>query len=352
MQRKSFLLLLTLTALLDMSLQAQTAIPYATTSSQGSTVITNYNDFQGAGPGLAPSQLYHERLSAPPGVPLGTAVSAGTAVNGTVVQDVGNSYNPPASRNVSVTRPTPPPTVGGGQRFVMPQSSGGSAALQGLPRHLEDPVYTFPGLVTQIAGRWVGSDYLYDLPANIGVAVDIIVPEGTLSPIDTNAVKDLVASIFASNGIDPVSEAIGDRPPLPFFHVLIFIQPNEEKYVGYVAGRLFEGVKLFRFDFTLPGTEQAITWEKQELIVTSVNQFQSELMKTISEIAHNFTGRVAYFINDKLEQEDQIRLRCGNYTSSTPRAPMAMPPRKKAPAPQKKAPPSLPALPKGSSLSK
>jgi hypothetical protein len=63
------------------------------------------------------------------------------------------------------------------------------------------PYYTFPGLVGVRRGAWVGSDYLYNIPFNIKIIVEIVMPDGKLIPLQQASLEKRVARIFEESGI-------------------------------------------------------------------------------------------------------------------------------------------------------
>lgn len=201
-----------------------------------------------------------------------------------------------------------------------------------LKTFVEEPVYTFPGMLARVGRKWVGSDYLYDLPGNIGIKVEVVSGEGIALPIDTGAVSGVVAEIFQRGGLTPESLAGENRPPLPFFHILIFTFGDETQNVAYVAGRLFEDALLARYDLEPLGTWQVISWEKQDLVITSPLQFEDQFMKTVINIAETFVNRVETYARIKEESESNSKL---YYPSAIPL------PRKSAPPQVEEAPSAL-----------
>jgi hypothetical protein len=308
MQRTIHIALMALTTSTFLSLQAQVPLPQS--AIQGSSVMTNYAT---TGPGLPASSLFESRMAQPAGVPASVSVTSSAGM-----------MTPGVGRGGAVVS-----TVPRGPLEPIPV-----APLAGdIPFHPESPSYTFPGLVTRFSGAWVGSDYLYNLPPDIGVAVDIIMPDNFPLRIDARRIKDAVADIFSRGNITPVSQAVGDHPPLPFLHILIFAQAAEESTVAFVEARYFEGVKLFRLDYVLPGTVQAITWEKQDLLVDAPNRIAEQIFASAEGLARDFVSRVHFFQRQRLEQEELLRLRCGSFSPlSGGRALPPKPRRQAAPA--------------------
>lgn len=195
---------------------------------------------------------------------------------------------------------------------------------QPVPKHIEKPVYTFPGLVAKLGNRWVGSDYLYDLDRNIGIKLEIVKEEGKNIEINGGDLVQIVGGIFNKANINPESFSTDVSPPLPFFHVLIFAFPNETTNVAFVTGRLFEEAKLGRFDLQPIGTWQVITWEKQDLIISSPYQFDEQLKKSIANIAETFVERIEFYARVKEESESNVKL---YYPTIIPPTPPPPPPK-------------------------
>lgn len=370
---RKIILLQALLIVAEAHLLAQ-AVPYNTSSVSGSTIITNYYDPNAGpnvGPGLSISPL-NARLYGPLGswssqaAPTPATVSA-TYASPTVsatyatpatvltspVTTYGNtnavpSYSVPANQ-YGVTNALPAPAVpatlyGTG---VVPSDSNPATLPRLTPRfgnfqtpaydvngqplpprvnvplvpvapgpesyggYPSEPTYFFPGLVRQNFGQWVGSDYLYNMYSNIGVVVEIVTPTDLPNPISSDEIKQNVSEIFANGGINPYAEAFLEQPPLPFFYMIIMVTQVENSYTFSISGRFFESVKIPRLNFKTPGTSQAITWERQELVTTSQNRLVEQLVFSAREIADLFVQRVRYFNFQKIEQDEMLKMRCG-----------------------------------------
>lgn len=322
---------------------------YSTSTVQGTNIITNYYDpyaTTAPGPGLVPSPL-DSRLNGPlqswsqPSAPAYTpainpsAYTAGYLGNASAYATGAYAVPQPAAApipNATYAAQPPafdingqpiPPATGFAPTFV-PSTVPGTTyrpnaplnpifGENGFPGGVPAlPTYFYPGLVRYSAvHQWVGSDYLYELPQNISVIVEIVVPPEFPFQIDTDAIRGNIESLFSASGIIPTSLSIGDLAPLPFFHLIIYALPLKDSFVFSMSGRLFEQVKLDRLDYRLPGTWQAITWEKQELVMTPQSQFAVQLNETAKNIVDAFTDRVLYFRHQKSEQDDVLRLNCG-----------------------------------------
>lgn len=174
--------------------------------------------------------------------------------------------------------------------------------------HPEEPTYTYPGLLAKLGRRWVGSDYLYNMHQNIGIVIEVVLQEGKDISVDKDGLKGIIADAFGRIGLVPEALASENTPPLPFFHVLIFAFPSENSTVAFVSGRLFEDALLARYGLDPIGTWQAISWEKQDLVVTSPMQFDAQLKKSVSNIAQTFTERVEMYSKIKEESESNAKI--------------------------------------------
>lgn len=345
-------------------LHAQSALPYSTSTVQGSTIITNFidpNAGPNVGPGLSVSPL-DSRLNAPLGTPFTpNQVSAPAPVSATYgnagappvgalrgralinqrlgigtpadsLPDVASGvpvtypagYTNPAAYPAGYTNPAYPagsvnpaaypaydanglPIPARAPESLIPVTGAGPEPFVGYPA---DPTYLFPGLVRMYLGQWVGSDYLYNMYPNIGVVVEVVSPSDLPYLVDSDQVKQSVGDVFASGGIIPFAESLLDSPPLPFFHVIVLITPVNDAYAFSISARFFEGVKVDRLNFRIPGTVQAITWEKQELVTTSQARLSEQVLLSARELADTFIQRINYFKRQKLEQDEQLKMKC------------------------------------------
>jgi hypothetical protein len=157
-----------------------------------------------------------------------------------------------------------------------------------VPQHAE---YLHPGILVFINGAWQGSDHLLNLPKNIGVYVKIIKPEEESLNTSDKDLQKQVERAFAEANIKPLTMAVAGKPPLPAFEIEIFVYPIERGYAAFLDGRLFESVILDRFKMDPNMAFQAITWEKQTLIVSPKEQFAEHIVKAVEEITGAFITR-------------------------------------------------------------
>lgn len=180
-------------------------------------------------------------------------------------------------------------------------------------------IFSSPGIATLEGNEWVGTDHLYNLPPSIGIVVEIVKPTGvqpTPQSTTTTAatspsvpgfnpamledrIKEIVASSLRAAKIFPRDLLLERGSPLPFLHFLIILHPVEKGYVAYCAGRLFEAVQLSRIFLRTGITFQAITWEKQELLIAPPEQLQQQILETVQTITFSFTDRIKNYALEK-----------------------------------------------------
>lgn len=92
--------------------------------------------------------------------------------------------------------------------------------------------------------------------------------------------------------------------PLPFFHVLIMVNPIEKGYVAYVATRLFESIDIKRSGALLDEQTafQAITWERQLLLITAKEDLLAQVNSAVDELTTEFLNRYKHFQQLRLQE--------------------------------------------------
>jgi hypothetical protein len=153
------------------------------------------------------------------------------------------------------------------------------------------PMYFHPGALIFRDGRWDGGDHLFNLPINIGVFVEIIRPQEDNLTLTEGQIQRIVETIFSSGGIVTQTLITPQQPPLPFFQIQILLYPINKGYVTCCDGRLFESVALKRIIFDPAMAFQAITWEKQTLLVAPTEAIIPQIEKSVAEIAQAFLER-------------------------------------------------------------
>jgi hypothetical protein len=151
-------------------------------------------------------------------------------------------------------------------------------------------VYTSPGIVTVQGGDWVGNEHLFNLTTEVGIVIEIVGPKGVTLPFSESILKEKVVKLFQEAKI-PVRLENGSESLLPFFHLLLMINPIEKGFVAYCSGRLFENVQVSRINLPAGIIWQAITWEKQELILFGTTQLQEQVFSVVERVVNAFVTR-------------------------------------------------------------
>lgn len=188
--------------------------------------------------------------------------------------------NPPPPKKAQPQTPAAPPKFVPPPKIKIPQQEMQSIEID----------FMSPGVVAVQGGQWLGNEHLLGVSPRIGVVVEVVKPPGIQLPISEDNIRDHVARILKAGGVHPMRDFYGVTP-LPFFHIILMITPIEKGYAVFVAGRLFEEVQLNRVHFKPGTTFQAITWEKQELVILPKEQITSELSKWLDSIANAFVER-------------------------------------------------------------
>lgn len=196
-----------------------------------------------------------------------------------------------------------------------------------LPSLNPSTIFSSPGIATLEGSEWVGSDHLYNLPTSLGIVVEIVKPgagvhvtqspgvdktasvppspSGQNIPLFEDKIKELVATGLKTIHVMPREPIIERGTPLPFIHFLIIVHPIEKGFVVYCSGRLFEAVQLSRIFLKTGITFQAITWEKQELIITPPDQLRQQVEETVQNIVNAYTDRIKNYALEKAAGQRQ-----------------------------------------------
>lgn len=202
--------------------------------------------------------------------------------------------------------PTPPPSKPPSIPLKKPpiKKPAPTFTREELERLKNSKPFTIPGIIGQRGGRWVGVDYLGHLSDHINIYVEIVQTEKHTDVLYSQAtLTSLVAKLFSEEGIIPSVE-ITNGPPLPLFHILVMVYNfDQTRYAIFCSGRLFEAVKVERKDTNPLGTWQAITWEKQELGVSTEGDLARTVIGNVEEITKSFLNRYnAYNLDEQTKQ--------------------------------------------------
>ena len=156
------------------------------------------------------------------------------------------------------------------------------------------PTFTTPGILSYQGGQWVGSEHLYNLSNNIPVVINIFKPEGLQLGLTQDSLQKRIEAAFVKEGINVTIPSTGN-PPLPFFNISIMIISIGEGVASSCSGRLFELVDNNRTQLERGVFWQAITWEDQQLTVSSREQATQEITTTVDAITATFLERYNLF---------------------------------------------------------
>lgn len=177
------------------------------------------------------------------------------------------------------------------------------AVIGGETLTTQKDIYTHPGILFKKDEVWVGTDYLYNVPKQMGLIVEVIVPSTENLKVSINDLSAKIIETFRKYGIEAQLSVPPGPSGLPFFNVLIMIYPVEKGEVALVDGRLFEQVILPRVALGKDTTIQAITWEKKTLIKSSKEDFQDFLSSAVLDVINSYGDR--FKVYDRLKQTNE-----------------------------------------------
>lgn len=171
----------------------------------------------------------------------------------------------------------------------------GKPALPVMPKP-----FGMPGVVGFQNGKWAGTDYLGFVANKITVDVEILKGENAPKLPEPSELEHRIAEIFSKSDITPKAE-LTEGPPLPFLHVLIIVYPVEkDKYAIIGSCRLFEQIQVMRKNFSPAGYWQGITWENQDIMLSSTEQLDTQIKAVVDKLVNAFVLRYRmYNPNDK-----------------------------------------------------
>jgi hypothetical protein len=155
-------------------------------------------------------------------------------------------------------------------------------------------IFSDPGIATFRQSKWIGSDHLYNLPKQIYVDIELIKQPTVLPELRTEGIRQQIRDLLTASALT-VPQAIGTTPPLPLFNMLIYIHQIDKGFVISILARLLEDVELSRIIVEKNFVFQAITWEKQIVILSPAERIQEELNLGIRDLTNNFIDSYKYF---------------------------------------------------------
>lgn len=150
------------------------------------------------------------------------------------------------------------------------------------------PDQDHPGILIFKNGVWQETDYLFNLSSQIGIAIDILQPPNAKTALSQEKLRKIVEAAFGKAAISTEVLVLDNEPALPFFHIQIILYPVEKGFTAICEGRLFESVTVKRVILDRGTFLQAITWEKQTLLVAPSETFVAQVEKAVGEIADAF----------------------------------------------------------------
>lgn len=173
-------------------------------------------------------------------------------------------------------------------------------------------IFTFPGLVGIENGTWAESENLYNLPRGIEVYAELVKPDSLELPFDAGQISHKIKEMFAKARLIPTSTAPLNEPTLPLYHVLIFVDKLDRAMVLYISCRLFEGVKLERLSLPKNFVFQAITWEKQNMVVAAPSDIPHQLESNLQEMTQGFLQLITHYNQIKSTQKQDTIMNVGD----------------------------------------
>lgn len=161
--------------------------------------------------------------------------------------------------------------------------------------------FGMPGVIGVQNGKWAGTDYLGYVSNRIGVDVEILKGENTPNLPDSAALTTHASAILTKENLIPTAEA-SDGPPLPFLHILLIVYPvDKDKFVVFGTCRLFEQIQVMRKNFSPAGFWQGITWENQDINLTTTEHLETQIKSTIDKLVGAFIERYRLY-NPSIER--------------------------------------------------
>lgn len=164
-----------------------------------------------------------------------------------------------------------------------------------------DKPFGMPGVVGLTEGKWIGTDYLRYLSKNITVSIEVLKGDNTPVKADISAIQTAIETLLKTDGLVPRAEVSGG-PPLPFLHVLVIIYPvDKDRFVIFSTCRLFEEIQVVRKGFKPSGYWQGITWENQDISLTTTDQLEAQVKSSAEVLVKAFLERYRLYNKEDLK---------------------------------------------------
>jgi hypothetical protein len=177
------------------------------------------------------------------------------------------------------------------------ETTGLPLMIREVPRqNVAPPDLIAAGLATIKQGKWVISDFFYNLSEFIGVRVEILKPQDKNIPLNGSTIERQIKSILENvANISTEANIVPCGPPLPVFHVLIMAYPCHNCCVGFVTAQLVERGRPERMQLDVNGIWQIITWERQTLVASNCEDFANQISSAVNDMTIAFANRFAYY---------------------------------------------------------
>lgn len=211
-----------------------------------------------------------------------------------VSSSLGTSSSQPSSTTISRREPIAPlETLPSNQKEDVRRAPSAGYRPRSVVKSVAN--YFHPGVLIFKDNAWMGGDYLYNLTNHIAIYISILAPANNTLNITESVLKRRVEELFVQGGIDPVTLVEEGKPALPFFHIQILLYPFGQGYAASCKAALYESVGLKRPNLELGTAFQAITWERESLIVAPAGSIVDQLETSVMETTHAFIERVQYY---------------------------------------------------------
>lgn len=160
---------------------------------------------------------------------------------------------------------------------------------QPLPQMIKP--FGMPGVIGVQNGKWAGTDFLGYVSSHISIDVEILKGENTPSIPDVKTLTEQASAILTKENLVPKADAF-EGPLLPFLHILLIVYPvDKDKFVVFGTCRLFEQIQVMRKNFSPAGFWQGITWENQDINLTTAEHLNDQIKSTVDKLVRAFVER-------------------------------------------------------------
>ena len=168
------------------------------------------------------------------------------------------------------------------------------------------PIFMEPGVLFIKNDQYQGSDYLGRLPTSFPIVAEIIKSEKETFNLTEGEVINFIRKQFAGKNL--VLNETRNQPETPFLRVIVLLQSIDDRgYAAAIRLSLFETVKIERAVLQEGMTFQAITWEREGLVVTPKDAAKDSIGKGLESLATDFVARYGAFNTGEPEKQEVER---------------------------------------------